>query len=74
LENVVLIFNDEDLLAYRAWHSWWREPTREKASCQDARANCVDGAGSADVRWMLVICGYVRTNVAMYGVKERWRS
>ena len=34
LENVVLIFNDEDFFSCGGWHSWW-EPTREMALCQD---------------------------------------
>lgn len=34
LENVVLIFNDEDFFSCGAWHSWW-EPTRAMALCQD---------------------------------------
>jgi hypothetical protein len=35
LENVVLIFDDEDFLACGAWHRSWCEPTRERALCQD---------------------------------------
>ena len=70
LENVVLIFNNEDFLAGRAWHSWWCEPTRERALCQDgrrreARANCVDGARYSDVRWTPVICEYMAGGPAL---------
>jgi hypothetical protein len=69
LENVVLIFNDEDFLASRACHGW-PEPTRERAPCQDeqgreARANSVDGAGCSDVWWTPVMCEDLGTDVTM---------
>ena len=55
LENVVLVFNDEDFLGCRTWHDWCREPTRARNSVKqgdgrDARANSVDGTGCSDVR------------------------
>ena len=35
LENIVLVFDDEDFFACRAWHGSSCEPTRERALCQD---------------------------------------
>ena len=41
LENVLLIFDDEDFFVSRAWHGWWRQPTGEGADCQGWREGLV---------------------------------
>jgi hypothetical protein len=55
LEDVVLVFDDEDFLGERACHGRCREPTRAYELCQardgtSARANSVDEARRSDVR------------------------
>ena len=45
---------------------FWSGVSFEDGQGREARANCVDGARCSDVRWTLVICEDVGTNVALY--------